>query len=314
MLVGVSGAQGFIGGWVVDELISKGHQVVVVDHLVRERDERPEVETMLADVRDRNAMVELAAHVDGVIHLAAILGTQETIKNPHPAAEVNILGGLNVLTACDQYDIPLVNICVGNYWMLNTYSSTKNCFERLCDMYRKEHNAKIANVRCVNAYGPRQRAAAPFAPGKVRKIAPAFICRALSGMPVEIYGDGEQVSDMVYVGDVARTLVRALESVNNGIIPSRTIEVGPEQSATVNQVAQAVIDECMMQGHDAVEIVHLPMRPGENAGDKVTADPQTLWQVGIDPDSLVGLSEGIFKTVEYFEDTKGITWNAPPSF
>lgn len=308
--IAVSGAAGFIGGWVVDNLLSNGHHVIAVDHANR-GNYPDDVEVMLADVRDRTAITEVAAHADGIIHLAAVLGTQETIKNPHPAAETNILGGLNVLTACEQYNIPLVNIAVGNHWMLNTYSTTKNAFERLARMYQIEHGLRFANVRCVNAYGPRQRAAEPFASGKVRKIAPAFICRALSNMPIEVYGDGEQISDMVYVGDVANVLVLAMEHLLNGGNLEETLEVGPVESSTVNEVARFVRDISYDYTESFVGIEHLPMRPGEIAGDSVTANPETLQVLGIHPRTLMTLVEGLYTTIPWYYDNRGVTWEIP---
>jgi UDP-glucose 4-epimerase len=309
--VGVTGGAGFIGSWVVDELIARGHTPVVFDP--RGRVPRSDVEVMLGDVRDEVAVTELAAHVDGVIHLAAVLGTQETIKNPRPAFLTNGVGGLNVLEAVTQYDLPLVNICVGNFWMNNSYSITKSTFERTLQMFMKEHGTAAANVRCVNAYGPRQSAAPPFASAKVRKIMPAFICRALTGQPIEIYGDGEQVSDMVWVGDVARTLVRALECVDSFGKPiETTLEAGPKDSHTVNEIATKVNELTeRLTGIEAQEIVHLPMRPGEVAGDKVTANPATLSLVGIDPNTLVTLDEGIEATIRWFMDNEGVTWKKP---
>lgn len=212
--IAVTGGDGFIGGYIREELLRRGHNPVSVDHAVRVSDYAGE--RIVADVRDRTAMMEVAAHVDGVIHLAAVLGTQETIKNPMPAAETNILGGLNILDACLQYKLPLVYAGVGNYWMKNTYSTTKTTVENLVYQYRDELRLRGAVVRPVNAYGPRQRVAMPFGPGKVRKIVPAFVCRALSGMPIEIYGSGNQVSDMVHVQDVAMCFVATLEKLLHG--------------------------------------------------------------------------------------------------
>src|SRR3954471_19193732 len=108
-------------------------------------------------------------------------------------------------------------------------------------MFNKERGTRINVVRSVNAYGERQLAATPFAEGRVRKIIPAFVCRALSNLPVEVYGDGEQVSDMVYVRDVARMLVHGLELASQGQVVDFTIECGPRDNATVNQVAELVI-------------------------------------------------------------------------
>src|SRR5205814_3666359 len=88
MRVGVTGGYGFIGRYVCEELITRGHEPLVFDS--RGRTPNPDWEVMIGDIRDSTAMVELAAHCDGIIHLAAVLGTQETIRNPRPAAETNL--------------------------------------------------------------------------------------------------------------------------------------------------------------------------------------------------------------------------------
>ena len=306
MKVGVTGGAGFIGSHVVDRLLAEGHTPVVFDTRGRRH---ADVEVMLGDVRDAVAVTELAAHVDGIIHLAAVLGTQETIGNPRPAVEVNGVGGANVLAACHQYGLPLVNICVGNHWMRNTYSTTKRMVERLVEQYRDELGAPFANVRCVNAYGPRQGAAPPFAAGKVRKIVPAFTCRALAGLPVEVYGDGLQVSDCVHVADVARALVATLRTCQIAS-PAATIEVGPAEHHTVLEVAETIID--VAGSRSGIE--HLPMRPGEQPGASVTCDPSTLTGVGIDPGSLIPLRDGLTETVDWFRVNEGVTWTRPGGY
>lgn len=306
--VGVTGGAGFIGSYVIEELQRKGYQPVVFDHHKHEIDG---VEFFLGDVRDEVAMTEFAAHVDGIIHLAAVLGTQETIKNPRPAARSNLEGGLNFLEACAQYDLPGVYIAVGNWWMNNPYSITKNMIERFVHMFNKERGTRINIVRAVNAYGPRQLAAAPFAHGKVRKIIPALVCRALSGMPMELYGGGTQVSDMVYVGDVAKSLVNALEYAQKGKPFDKAIEVGPVEHKTIEQVADAVNLRIFRRGYSPVPIEHLPMRPGEKIGDSVTANTETLRLIGMEPENLLGLTPGIAITIDWFEKNEGKTWHKP---
>lgn len=304
MRVGVTGGAGFIGGWVTDILHQRGHTVVTFDPRGRAPDG---AEARLGDVRDATAVTELAAHVDGIIHLAAVLGTQETIANPGPAAETNLLGSINVVNAARQYGLAVVQACVGNWWMNNSYSITKNAAERILAMYVTEHGLAGVNLRVVNAYGPRQSAAPPFAASKVRKIVPAFACRAIAGMPVEVYGDGEQVSDCVYVGDVATAFVRALEhaAAYGGL--ADTVEIGPTEHQTVNDIARLVVAAA---GSDS-EIVHLPMRPGEIPGATVTADPSTLKHIGWDDPELVPLADGVAETVEWFARNEGVTWERP---
>lgn len=306
----VTGGSGFIGGYVCEALVKAGYEPLIFDHHKRDASEYPvQCELFLGDICDEVAVTEAMAHVDGWIHLAACLGTQETIKNPVPAARTNLLGGLNILQAAAQYDLPGAYICVGNHWMNNTYSITKTMIERFVRMYNKERGTRINMVRAVNAYGPRQLAATPFGPGKVRKITPAFVCRALSGMPIEVYGDGKQVSDMVYVGDVAEALVRSLGAANVGNVFDKVVEVGPNVSRAVNEVASLVNE---IAGSE-LPIEHLPMRPGENAGDKVTADTSTLELVNMDEKHMTSLEDGMTKTVEYFRNEKGKSWHLPKS-
>ncbi len=297
MKVLVTGGMGFIGRYVVEELIAKGHTPVIFDHHRRapeEYDERAEV--FFGDVMDEVAVTEAMAHVEGWIHLAAVLGTQETIQNPIPAAKSNLIGGLNMLQAASQYKLPGAYIGVGNHWMNNPYSITKTMIERFSDMYNNYRGTTVNIVRAVNAYGPRQLAAEPFGPGKVRKITPAFVCRALTNQPVEIYGDGKQISDMVYVGDVATALVKALEAAAKGICLNKVVEVGPRENKTVGEVAELVIK---LSGSQS-KIVNLPMRPGEIKGATVSADVETLKLLQMAPDKLVSLEEGMSKTIDYF--------------
>lgn len=343
--IGITGGSGFIGSWIAKELLGGGYNVVLFDH-VKKTPRIPlggEVTLMLGDVRDPTAVTELAAHVDGIVHLSAVLGTQETIANPWPSAETNILGSANVFKAASQYGLPLVYAGVGNYWMNNTYSTTKTAAERLLSQYRDELGQKFATVRPVNAYGPGQAVAHPFGPAKVRKITPAFICRAIVGTPIEVYGSGNQVSDMVHVADVARVFRSTLEMLFANQVPEFPIEVGSENPRTVMQVAEQVSREALDRGYPHREIVNLPMRPGEKTsldineneleslyklaesfsdagklvakrklrelGSNVFADTTTLNQVGINPESFITLEEGIRETFQYFEDSRGREWD-----
>lgn len=317
MKIGITGGTGFIGSWVARRATDMGHQVVIFDRTGDLRGmagqvlEKKSGALMLGDVRDPVAMAELAAHVDGIIHLAACLGTQETVDNPHPAADTNIFGGLNFLQACRQYGIPGVYIGVGNHWMDNSYSITKTAVERFVRMFNKEHGTRINVVRAVNAYGPGQSVAPPFGSAKVRKITPAFVCRALTGQDIEVYGDGEQVSDMVHVSDVADALILSLMGAAAGNVYAKPVEIGPAHHLTVNQVAEIVRRAAAVwlldnvgpkDGKYPVGIVHLPMRPGEIPGARVTADTSTMAQCGMRAEDLVGAEEGLAATVKWYAE------------
>ena len=337
MIVGVTGGAGFIGSWICEELKSRGHTPYVLDHKGRLE------HGLLGDVRDNTIVMEMAAHVDAIIHLAAVLGTTETIDAPHAAAETNIMGTLNVFEAASRYDLPVVFAAVGNANIARgTYCITKSCGERFVHMYREDRGLRVTSVRPMNAYGPRQSAPSPFGSAKVRKIVPSFITSALSGEPMRLYGGGTQYSDSVWVGDVAKVFVTALEEAAKGNVPNHPIDVGNATPYTVLQVAQEI--QNLIPG---ATIENLPMRTGEphggalstpaelkaivdavaqvnpalnridiqrvtrELGTVVSADPDTLKAIGMDINDFRTLAAGIEDTVEWFKANEGITWHKP---
>lgn len=290
MKILVTGGSGFIGSHVIDNLLSKGHTVTVFDH--SNNNKYPDgVRVFLGDTRDFTSVSEAVAVHDGVIHLAGVLGTQETINEPRPAVETNIIGGLNLFQACRNYNVPCVYIAVGNHWMNNSYSITKTTAERLAFMFNKEHGTKIAVVRGLNAYGPRQKG------HPVRKIMPNFVVPALKDEEITVYGDGEQIMDMIYVGDLAEILVRALTE-DHGVY-DKVFEAGTGRNTTVKEIAEEVIKQV-----GSGSIKNVPMRPGEPERSVVLGDPETLRPLfGGELPKLTTLEEGVRKTIEWYKTT-----------
>lgn len=295
----VTGASGFIGSHVVDNLLSKGYEVICFDHRseAMEIDRRERVTHFMGDVKNYTDISEAVAISDGIIHLAGVLGTQETIENPEPAVQTNILGGLNVFQAVKHYRVPAVYIAVGNFFENNSYSISKTTAERFALMFNKEHGTKIAVVRGLNAYGPYQKAY------PVRKIMPNFVIPALLGKPITIYGDGNQVMDMIYVTDLAEILVRALIE-DHGVYDS-VFEAGSGNATTVNDIADEVLRQVTEEDGVALpDTEHVPMRPGETPGVTVLGNPGTLRPLfGGELPEMVTLEEGVRKTVEWYRKT-----------
>ena len=304
MKIGVTGASGFIARHTIKELQSRGYEVVGFDRQVHRGED---MDLFVGDMLDDIDMTEFVAHVDGVIHLAGVLGTQETIDNPRPATMSNVLGGLNMLEAVAQYDVPAVYICVGNRGMYSTYSLSKSLVEDFCHMFNMYRDTRVNMVRAVNAYGPGQSVAAPFGSSKVRKITPSFVCRALTDMDIELYGGGTQVSDMVYVGDVATALVNALEEAMLGNVLDKPVEVGPKQQHTVREVAELIRE----LANSKSKITSLPMRKGETPNAIVSADYESLKQIGMDVEELRPLAEGMQETIDWYRDNMGELWVQP---
>lgn len=263
-------------------------------------DKRDQLNTefYLGDVQDKVAVTEFVAHVDGVISLAGTLGTAETIKNPIPAVKTNILGGLNTLEACTQYDVPLVQIAVGNYFEFSTYSISKTTVERFCTMYRRFRDARVTVVRAMNAWGPGQSVAAPYGNSKVRKFLPSIICRALSNDDIELYGDGEQLMDFIHCIDLADTLIDSLIYTDSVGSIEHVLEVGTGRNTTINYVTDVVLSQIP---ETKSKVVYKPMRLGETPNSVVVADPTTLEVLRDGYSSeFIQIEEGIGDTVEYF--------------
>jgi len=292
----VTGANGFIGQYVQESLINHGHTPIAFDRHNKNAEVQG-AELFHGDITNDVDVTEAIAHADGFIHLAGVLGTQETIKNPIPAAQTNIVGGLNLFKAAAQYKVPGVNIAVGNHWMNNTYSITKSTMERFVQMFNTELGTEISIVRALNAYGPRQISAAPYGPSKVKKIMPAFINSALRGDPISVYGDGKQVMDMIHVADVAHVLVNALDYTLANGAPSTVFEAGSGIPTTVNDIANVVNEVTDNQAG----IEYTPMRPGEPQHSIVLGNPRTLEPLAIYPSLFMGLEEGVRQTAEYYE-------------
>jgi len=282
----ILGGDGFIGGHVADEALARGLEVAIFD---RCRHGHSGVSAFLGDIRDPASVHDAVMRTDYVINLAAILGTQETIRAAVHCVETNLIGTLNFLDACVPtkfHDVQGVQIGIGNYWMDSPYPITKRAALAFTRMYNKELGTKIAMVRAMHAYGERQKHR------PVRKIVPTFVLQALRGEPLSVYGDGEQVVDMIYVGDLAKILLDACTSPN--VDYDHVYEAGLGRHLTVNDVARQIIDAA----GSSSDVVHLPMRPGEEENAVISARPEAL--EGLGNYEFVRFEDGIRQVVDWY--------------
>jgi len=285
MNVLVTGGSGFIGRHVCQNLLDRGHHVLVYDVA---KPFLPGVIHMSGCIQDKSKLWSAIEISDAVIHLAGVLGTAETIEDPLLPINVNIIGSVDVFEACRRFDKPACYIAVGNHFMNNSYAITKTAAERFALMYNAEHGTRIAVVRGLNAYGPWQKHK------PVRKVIPNFVIPALKNEPIIIYGSGGQIMDFIYVADLAEILCRALLE-DHGCY-NRVMEGGSGRRTTINHVAEMVI---RLAG-SLSKIEHHAMRGGETSDSVVVADVRTLAPLRYSPGTMVSLEEGLARTIDYY--------------
>jgi len=285
MNVLVTGGSGFIGRYVCQNLIARGHRVMVYDVV------KPAFDGVIFCSGCVQTKIKLYAAIescDAVIHLAGVLGTAETIADPVLPIDVNIEGSVDVFEACRRHKRKAVYIAVGNHFMNNSYAITKTAAERFALMYNRESGTKIAVVRGMNAYGPYQKHR------PVRKVIPNFCLPALRDEPITIYGSGEQVMDFIYVSDLAEILCRALLAEHD--VYANVIEAGSGRKTTINFIAEKIIE--LSGSKSAIE--HVAMRPGEISNSTVVADTETLRPLKFGPADFTPLEIGLKRTIEYY--------------
>jgi UDP-glucose 4-epimerase len=283
----ITGGAGFIGKFVAEELFRRGKEPIIFDRFLEPDFPYPE-NVVLGDAKNKESLERALGDAVGIIHLAAVLGTQETINHSLQVVENNLISSINVFDLCRDRKLKGVYIAVGNHWMENPYSISKTAAEDFALFYNKEFSTKIAIVRGMNAFGESQRT------WPVRKMVPNFIVPAIHDEPIYIYGSGEQIADLIYVKDLAKILVNAL--LDDHGVYDRAFEAGMGYSYTVNQIAGMISE---LTGSLSI-IEHLPMRPGEHPESKVIANPQSLEPL-MSPNEFTPLHESIRKTIDWYQ-------------
>lgn len=298
----ITGGAGFIGSNLVDVLVARGYSVRVLDNLsTGKRSNLPDdnrVELIEGDVADAQIVRRAIQGCQAVVHLAAVASVQASVDDPVGTHQSNLVGTLNLCEAMREEGVRRVVFAssaavYGNNGEgqpideqtpkapLTPYAADKLASEHYLDFYRRQHGLEPVVFRFFNIYGPRQDPSSPYS-----GVISIFTERAQQGLPITVFGDGEQTRDFVYVGDLVEVLVQALELPK---VEEGAVNVGLSRATTLNQLIEAIGD--VLGGLPS--LVHEGARPGDIRHSR--ANNTRLLQRYTLPEPPTSMRDGLMK-------------------
>ena len=301
----VTGGAGFIGSNLVEGLVELGDVTIIDDlssgnldnleHLLK----RDDISLERLSVTDLEGMKPHFEDVDCVFHLAAVSNISSSVADPLRTNEVNVKGTLNVLLAArdsgvrkvvftssasvygDTEEVPTTEDALPD--PLSPYAVTKLAGEYYCNVFSDLYGLETTSLRPFNVYGPRQDPNSQYA-----GVIPLFIRSLLEGEVPMIDGDGEQTRDFVYVKDMVRAFIQAVDHRAKG-----AYNIAGGKGISINELYREVSD---IMGVD-VEPLHGEPRPGDvrHSTADITRAKKFL---GYEPE--YALRRGLEETIEWF--------------
>lgn len=303
----VTGGAGFIGSHVVDGYVEAGHEVVIVDDFstgVR-ANVNPAARVYELDIRDEGLADIVASETpDAICHLAAQIDVRRSVTEPIFDAQVNILGGINLLELSVKHGVKkFIFASTGGaiYGVQEKlpaseettphpechYATSKLAFEHYLGLYGRLYNLRYTVLRFPNVYGPRQR---PDGEAGVCAILTGLM---LAGKAPTLFGHGTPLRDYVFVKDIARGALLALDKGDG-----ETINLGSGRGTSVRELFDTLKDALRFEG----EPVLADLRPGEVQENYITGD-KAARVLGWRPETT--LEQGLRETAAYIRDHRG---------
>jgi nucleoside-diphosphate-sugar epimerase len=303
----VTGGAGFIGSHTTQELIRRGHTVVVLDDFSTGHEENlatigGRVEVRKGSVADLDAVRAACRGANWVIHLAAQVSVPRSVQDPIETNLLNVDGTLNVLVAARDAHaarVILASSCAvyGESPRLpksefmaaapnSPYGVSKSTGEFYAQVFARSYGLQTVSLRYFNVFGPRQ------SPNSAYSGVLSLFCTALrDGAPVTVYGDGEQSRDFVYVDNIVQANLLACEAPE---APGLVFNIGTGSRYTLNQTLK-LLEE--ISGRPA-RAGYGPPRVGD-IRDSQADIALARQKLGYEP--RVGFEEGLRRTWQWFE-------------
>jgi UDP-glucose 4-epimerase len=316
----ITGGCGFIGTSLIKTLINeKNHNIRVLDNLTTgTREDLLEVckysevsvesvggfngvELIVGDILDEELAVKVTKEADVIIHLAANTGVGPSVENPRADCMANVIGTFNYLEAARINNVPRFIFASSGApageveppiheelppHPVSPYGASKLAGEGYCSAYYKTFNIQTVMLRFGNVYGP----------GSLHKssIVAKFIRQALNKETLEIYGDGAQTRDFIYIDDLINALRLAVTTESIG---GEAFQIASNQETTVGEITEKMIEILNQNGINDINVINGETRLGDvkrNYSDTSKAKNRLGWQ------PKMSQEEGLKITVEYF--------------
>ncbi|MHA2346204.1 MAG: NAD-dependent epimerase/dehydratase family protein [Candidatus Hodarchaeales archaeon] len=306
MKILVTGGAGFVGSHLINDLLNQDHEIICLDNfstgkMANIENVKDNITIIEGDIRKLSILQSAIVNVDCVFHLAAQISVSHSIRDPSFDASININGFINLLDVAlnasvkrivyvstggaiygDPKVIPAKEIAQED--PISPYGISKLVGEKYLKWYNKTHGLSYAVIRPSNIYGPHQD---PLGEAGVISI---FLGRVFSQLPVEIFGNGSDTRDYIYVKDIADICIKAMNSDKND-----TYNAGTGIETTLLEL----IDVVSKVTNRTVEKKFCPPRPGDVkkiALDSSKAKSELNWS------PTTNLKEGIQHTWKWYKE------------
>ena len=316
----ITGGCGFIGSSLIKMLANEdNHNIRVLDNLttgtredlfeackysevnVESIDSFKGVELVVGDIQDEKLAVKVTKKADVIVHLAANTGVGPSVENPRLDCMANVIGTFNYLEAARINNVPKFVFASSGASTgdveppiheelpphpVSPYGASKLAGEGYCSAYYKTFNIQTVMLRFGNVYGP----------GSVHKnsIVAKFIRQALNKQTLEIFGDGKQTRDFIYIDDLTNAINLAVVKNNIG---GEVFQIASNQETTITDLTIKINAILNQNGINDINVINGDTRLGDVRriySDTSKAKNTLGWQ------PRVSQEEGLKKTVEYF--------------
>src|SRR5579859_2067154 len=306
----VTGGAGFIGSNTVDELVQRGHSVVVLDDLSGGKDEnlaeiRNKITIIKGSITDIEVVRKAMHEAEYVLHLGARTSVPRSVKDPLETNRINIEGTLNVLVAAKEMKVKRVVFAASSSAYgetptlpkvetmqpepISPYGVAKYAGELYAQMFGRVYGLENVSLRYFNIFGPRQDPDSPYS-GVLAKFCTAFLEKT---QPL-VFGDGEQSRDFTFVENAVAANLLACEAPNAS---GKVLNVGTGTRVTLNQTLALLAN---LTGNQP-EIKYEPPRDGDIRDSQADI---TQARAILNYEPIVAFEEGLRRTIEWYREAQ----------